>query len=641
MISDEIIERVRIAADIVQIISELVPLKRAGGDYRGPCPFHGGTNPNFSVSPKRGSYHCFVCHESGDVFSFVRKRLGLDWPSAVKMIGERVGIEVIDVPMRAQAPDLNAPNFEVLAAAAEWFQRQLTDEATGRDARAYLQQRQVDESVWERFGLGFASRDRQTLRRYLHSLGADDARLIEAGLFVVREGETEPRPRFRGRVMFPILDELGRHVGFGGRALGDDTPKYLNSPESVVFQKRKTLYNLHTAKQAMRRAGRAIVVEGYLDAIRLVLAGIEEVVAPLGTALTDEQAQLLVRYAPEVFLLYDSDDAGQKATFRSGLELLGHKATVRVVTLPENEDPDTFVRDHGRAAMDAQLGLAIDLFDRQVQMLERLGWFSDLRRRRLAIDKLLPTIRAARDPLTRDLYLARLADVSHLDKVTLSTEADAVTEQGRRRSPGGPPEPSSDEPMPAFEGQSVDSEPAPLPPPERDKPVWKGRKNNKYGGGPEWKTTNIPPRPRRDEPIERSLVRAMLADRGIAERVAERHPPGSFRHAQYGALFAALLDAPMSDELDQIADRLAPDALAVLRELTDGAVAINVEASDLGLSLKKLDARVLVFRVDEIREAMRTATREAQDALMKERLELEAEILRLLPIRSPRAKPKG
>jgi DNA primase len=475
----------------------------------------------------------------------------------------------------------------------------------------------------------------------LHSLGADDARLIEAGLFVVREGENEPRPRFRGRLMFPILDELGRHVGFGGRALGDDTPKYLNSPESAVFQKRKTLYNMHTAKQAMRRAGRAIVVEGYLDAIRLVLAGIEEVVAPLGTALTDEQAQLLVRYAPEVFLLYDSDDAGQKATFRSGLELLGHKATVRVVTLPENEDPDTFVRDHGRSAMDAHLGLAIDLFDRQVQMLERLGWFSDLRRRRLAIDKLLPTIRAARDPLTRDLYLARLADVSHLDKITLATEADAVTEQGRRRAPGGPPERRSDEPMPEYDGPAVESEPSPLPPPMGDKPVWKGRKNSKYGGGPEWKTTNVPPRPRRDEPVERSLVRAMLADRGIAERVAERHPPSSFKHAQYGALFAAFLDTPMSEDLDQIAERLAPDVLAVLRELTDGAVAINAEASDIGLSLAKLDARTLEYRVDEIREAMRTATREAQDALMKERLELEAEIRRLLPIRSPRAKPKG
>jgi len=641
VISDEIIERVRTAADIVQILSEFVPLKRAGGDYRGPCPFHGGTNPNFSVSPKRGSYHCFVCHESGDVFSFVRKRLGLDWPSAVKMIGERVGIEVVDVPMRAQAPDPNAPNFEVLAAAAEWFQRQLTEDAGGREARTYLKQRQLDESAWERFGLGFAPRDLLALRRYLHSLGADDARLIEAGLFVVREGENEPRPRFRGRLMFPILDELGRHVGFGGRALGDDTPKYLNSPESAVFQKRKTLYNMHTAKQAMRRAGRAIVVEGYLDAIRLVLAGIEEVVAPLGTALTDEQAQLLVRYASEVFLLYDSDDAGQKATFRSGLELLGHKASVRVVTLPENEDPDTFVRDHGRSAMDAHLGLAIDLFDRQVQMLERLGWFSDLRRRRLAIDKLLPTIRAARDPLTRDLYLARLADVSHLDKITLATEADAVTEQGRRRAPGGPPERRSDEPMPEYDGPAVESEPSPLPPPMVDRPVWKGRKNSKYGGGPEWKTTNVPPRPRRDEPVERSLVRAMLADRGIAERVAERHPPSSFRHAQYGALFAAFLDTPMSEDLDQIAERLAPDVLAVLRELTDGAVAINTEASDIGLSLAKLDARTLEYRVDEIREAMRTATREAQDALMKERLELEAEIRRLLPIRSPRAKPKG
>ncbi|MDQ8162144.1 MAG: DNA primase [Gemmatimonadota bacterium] len=641
MISDEIIERVRTAADVVQIIGEFVPLKRAGGDYRGPCPFHGGTNPNFSVSPKRGSYHCFVCHESGDVFSFVRKRLGLDWPAAVKMIGERVGIEVIDVPMRAQAPDPNAPNHEVLAAAADWFQRQLADD-TGREARAYLQQRQLDDAACERFGLGFAPRDPQALRRYLHSLGADDARLLEAGLFVVREGETDPRPRFRGRVMFPILDELGRHVGFGGRALGDDAPKYLNSPESPVFQKRRTLYNLHTAKQGMRRAGRAIVVEGYLDAIRLTLAGIDEVVAPLGTALTDEQAQLLVRYASEVFLLYDSDEAGQKATFRSGLELLGHKASVRVVTLPENEDPDTFVRDHGRAAMDVQLGLAIDLFDRQVQILERLGWFSDLRRRRIAIDKLLPTIRAARDPLTRDLYLARLADVSHLDKLTLATEADAVAENGRRRAPGtqsGPPDRAADEPLPEFEGSSAQAEPAPLPPPSGDKPVWKGRRNK--GNAPEWKSTNVPPRARRDEPVERTLVRAMLADRAVAERVAERHPPASFRHASYGALFGALLEAALTDDLEQIAERLPAGALAVLQELTDGAVAITVESSDIGLSLSKLDARRLDERVDEIRSAMRTATRDEQDILMRERLELEAELRRLLPIRSPRAKPKG
>ncbi|MFN5202430.1 MAG: DNA primase, partial [Gemmatimonas sp.] len=436
MIADETVERVRQAADIVEVIGEFVPLKRSGGTWRGPCPFHQGKNPNFSISPSHGSYHCFVCHESGDVFTFIRKRLGLDWPSAVKYIGEKVGIEVVDTPRRAQAPDPNAPNYEALAAAAEWFQGQLRDEQTGRPAREYLESRALDPHAWHRFGLGFAPRDPQALRRHLHALGVDDARQLECGILVHRDGEGEPRIRFRGRVMFPIQDELGRYVGFGGRAMGDEQPKYLNSPESSVFQKRRTLYGLHTAKQAMRRVERAIVVEGYLDAIRLSLAGLEEVVAPLGTALTEEQAHLLTRYTANVFLLYDSDEAGQKATFRSGLELLRARASVQVVSLPDGEDPDSFVHEHGRAGMEAQLGQAIDLFDRQVQLLERRGWFTDLRHRRTAIDKLLPTIRAAKEPLTRDMYLARLADVTHVDKATLSAEADALPEAGARRHPG-------------------------------------------------------------------------------------------------------------------------------------------------------------------------------------------------------------
>lgn len=654
MIPDETVEQVRTAADIVEIISEFVPLKRSGGSWRGPCPFHQGKNPNFSVSPSNGSYHCFVCHESGDVFTFVRKRLGLDWPSAVKFIGEKVGIEVIDAPRRAQAPDPNAPNHEALAAAAEWFQRQLLDHEVGRAAREYLESRELDPHAWQRFGLGFAPRDAQALRRYLHSLGIDDSRQLEAGLLVLRDGEQEPRLRFRGRVMFPIQDELGRFVGFGGRAMGDEQPKYLNSPESPVFQKRRTLYGLHTAKQAMRRASRAIVVEGYLDAIRLVLAGIEEVVAPLGTALTEEQAQLLVRYAGEVFLLYDSDEAGQKATFRSGLELLRSKAKVQVVSLPNGEDPDTFVRAHGRAAMESQLGNAIDLFDRQVQLLERRGWFADLRHRRSAIDKLLPTIRAAKEPLTRDMYLGRLAEATHLDKATLAAEADALPEPERRRSTavvrghgGGATAPDGEEPPP-FEGpppdydsgESVDEEPAPLPPPRNEKPAWTPGRKKGYKQGPEWQATNIPPRPRRDEPVERALVRAMLVDRGVAERVAERHPPDAFRDARYRELFDVLLNAPLDDDLEGIAERLSAEALKVLRELTD-AGQYDLEAADIGMNLSKLDARVLEARIDEIREGMRTASREEQDVLMRERLDLEAELRRLLPMRSPRGKSKS
>lgn len=655
MIADETVERVRQAADIVEVISEFVPLKRSGGTWRGPCPFHQGKNANFSVSPSHGSYHCFVCHESGDVFTFIRKRLGLDWPSAVKYIGEKVGVEVIDAPRRAQAPDPNAPNHEALAAAAEWFQQQLRHEETGKAAREYLLSRDLDPHAWHQFGLGFAPRDAQALRRYLHSLGYDDARQLEAGILVLREGESEPRIRFRGRVMFPILDELGRHVAFGGRAMGDDQPKYLNSPESAVFQKRRTLYGLHNAKQAMRRVSRAIVVEGYLDAIRLSLAGIEEVVAPLGTALTEEQAQLLTRYATSVFLLYDSDEAGQKATFRSGLELLRAKASVQVVSLPDGEDPDTFVRTHGRAAMEAQLGNAIDLFDRQVQLLERRGWFSDLRHRRTAIDKLLPTIRAAREPLTRDMYLARLADATKVDKTTLSAEADALSDTGMRRAPGtraaGPTgggyleseaPPPFDGPFPDYGGESAEAfrEPAPLPPPASEqRPAWTPRKKG-YRQGPEWQATNVPPRPRRDEPVERALVRAMLVDRGVAERVAERHPPDSFRDARYREVFEALLHAPLADDLEQVAERLSPESLRLLRELTE-AGGFDVVAADIGLNLSKLDARVLEARVDDIRTAMRTATREVHDALMRERLELETEIRRLLPMRSPRGKPKA
>jgi DNA primase len=637
MISDETVERVRSAADIVQIIGETVPLRRVGADYRGPCPFHQGSKPNFVVSPKRGSYHCFVCQESGDVFTFVRKRLGLDWPAAVKLIGERVGIEVVDTPARHRAPDPNEGAWEVLATAAEWFRDRLQDPEDGREARAYLAQRDLGAAAVERFGIGFAPRDPQAMRRHLRSLGFDDDRQLEAGLLVVREGETEPRPRFRGRLMFPIVDEFGHHVAFGGRAVGDAQPKYLNSGESAVFQKRRTLYGLHAAKGAMRRAGRALVVEGYLDVIRLAMHGLEEVVAPLGTALAEEQAALLVRHAREVFLLYDSDEAGQKATFRSGLELLRHQAAVRVVSLPDGEDPDSFVRAGGRAALEAQLAQAIDLFDRQVQLLERRGWFADLRHRRRAIDKLLPTIRAARDPVTRDLYLARLAEVSQLDKATLVAEADEPPATMRGARFPGDPGPASEPPASAWAPGEVEG-PVPAPPPSA-RPPWVGRRRGR-SEGPQWASNPSTPRPGGAEPAERAVVRAMLIDRSLVERVAERHGPDDFRDMDYRALFAALLAVPADTALDVVAERLTGTPLRVLRELTEGIERLTPDAADITVSMARLDARRLEQRIAEIRDAMRRAPREQQDVLMRERMDLEAELRRLLPIRMPRSKPR-
>lgn len=645
MIPDEIVERVRATADVVGIIGEFVPLKRSGGSWRGPCPFHQGKNPNFSVTPATGTYHCFVCHESGDVFTFMRKRLGLDWPAAVKYVGEKVGIEVVDAPRRAQAPDPNAPSYEALSAAGEWFQHQLRDEAVGREARTYLTHRELDTEACARFGIGFAPRDGQALRRYLHTLGIDDARQLEAGLLVQREGESDLRVRFRGRVMFPISDELGHPVGFGGRAMGDDTPKYLNSPESPVFQKRRTLFGLHTAKQAMRRASRAIIVEGYLDVIRLALAGIEEVVAPLGTALTEEQAALLVRYATEVFLLYDSDEAGQKATFRSGHELLRTKASVRVVSLPEGEDPDSFVRANGKGAMEAQLAQAIDLFDRQVQMVERRGMFADIKLRRRALDKLLPTIRAAVDPLTKDLYLTRLSEATGLDKATLAAEAEAHAAAERRRSPvaRGPGDALApfDGPPPAPPGQE-EREPAPLPPPPGEvsqRQPWRGK--SRYKQGPEWKATAVPPRPGKDEPVERALVRAMIRDRSVAEWAAERHPPDSFRDGRYRELFEWLLSSPLDDDLERIAERCSPAALAALRELTESAPQ-EAEAADLDLNLRKLAVRALDERLEAVmRQLAEAGSPDHKDVLLRDKLELTRERNQILPIRSPRTKPSA
>ena len=223
-------------------------------------------------------------------------------------------------------------------------------------------------------------------------------------------------------------------VAFGGRILGDGEPKYLNSPETPIFHKGKLLYHLHAARPAMRKADRAMLVEGYFDVIRLALAGIEEVVAPMGTGLTADQAELLRRYAPQVLLCYDSDDAGLRATFRAGDELLRAGVRVAVATLPEGDDPDTLVRRSGAAGLEAILRDAVDVLERKIQILERKRFFETLPGRRRALDRLLPTIRAASDPITRELYLGRVAEVAHIRKDVLEREVGGTRDEGRGTS---------------------------------------------------------------------------------------------------------------------------------------------------------------------------------------------------------------
>ena len=583
MIPDDVIDRVRQEADIVAIVGEYVRLKRVGNSFRGPCPFHHGKGPNFSVTSR--GYNCFVCHESGDVFTFVEKHLGLDFIEAVKWVGAKSGVEVREVSRSRDERDPREPLWEVNASAAEFFRSQLWESDQGAVARDYLAARALSRDEADRFGLGFAPRDSASLRNALAALGFDDDRQRAAGLLILREGETEPRPRFRGRLMFPIYDVSSHVVGFGGRVLDDREPKYLNSAESDLFTKRSLLYGLNWAKQAIRKADRLIVVEGYFDLIRLHLAGIVEVVAPMGTALTEQQTALIRKYTKNVFLLYDSDQPGLKATFRSGDELLRAGATVRVITLPEGDDPDSFVAHAGAEGFERAAAASIDLFDRKIQLLERGGWFSDLKRKRQALDKLLPTIRATSDRLLRDLYVARTSEVAGVSVEAIARELDAPPPRG---APAGR-KPIDDEPTARAAARVAPARVV----------------------GPQ---------------AERELVRVLLHQRRYVEAAAERVDPGAFADATYRAIFERLAALEPDAAIDDLALTLDDQAIEVMQRLLEETGGLDHAAETLDASINDFARRRIGARLTEIDRFLPLADADEKDDLIREKRRLAAEL---------------
>jgi DNA primase len=364
------------------------------------------------------------------------KRSGLDYPEAVREVARRSGITVPEQTSRA-GPDPREPLFGAVAAAHDWFTRQLRESPEAEGARKYLMSRGLDLDTVGPYELGYAPRS-PTFEPAMRTLGIGQPVLLEAGLMAKREDGTIV-PRFRGRLLFPIHELRGRVVGFGGRLLGPGEPKYLNSPESPIFRKGHTLYNLHQARGAIRKEEQVILVEGYFDVLRLVLAGCEQVVAPLGTSLTPDQAALLRRFTTNAVVLFDSDMPGLRATFRAADELLRHGVRVRVATLPEGEDPDTLVRSGGLEALKAVLKDDLDVMERKIQLLERKGWFSDVRHQREALDRLLPTVRATKDPVQRELYLSLVERCSGVKRQVLEGEVASLPEPAPR--PVRPPEP--------------------------------------------------------------------------------------------------------------------------------------------------------------------------------------------------------
>lgn len=539
MIPDDVVEEVRARADLVSIIGEVTPLKRSGKDYKGKCPFHEDRTPSFYVVPNKGIYHCFGCGAKGDVFKFLMDRQGMTFLDAVRTLGERFGVEIRETGRGEDEREHPwQAHYEANAFARDFFKRALADPAIGARARRYLEERGLGIEVQERFGLGYAPDGWRALREAAGKHGIPDALLLEVGLLTVSqraeiEGrEREPYDRFRDRIIFPIENVAGRVVGFGGRILPDASggggdagqgagrgaPKYLNSPESPIYRKGEVLYALGWARNAIRREKVALVTEGYMDVVALAAAGFDHAIATLGTAMTPEHAKLLSRYCKQAVLLFDSDEAGLKATFRGADVLLAAGVQPLVVTLPDGEDPDSMVRSGGAKALRPHLDAAVDVVDRKLQLLDEKGFFLSIDRTRNAVDRLIPTLRATTDPTLRDIYVARVAERTGVRRETLEEELRAA---------------------PAPTAQTGGSRPASGGQGGNERGFDGARGGLRSDTGRRGRSNPLP-----ENGAERKLLLVLLRTKGWMERAAERIGPEEFRDPLHRAIFQWLLETP-------------------------------------------------------------------------------------------------
>ncbi|MBU0945965.1 MAG: DNA primase [Proteobacteria bacterium] len=410
---DDLAAQVKEQADIVEVIGECVELKRAGVRYLGLCPFHGEKTPSFSVHPGQQFFYCFGCAASGDVYSFLMKYHNLDFPAALKNLARRYQIEIPEKVQSAQEQERSRRRKAMHALnekAAAIFQDYLVHAPQAEGARRYMEERQIPAEIQERFKIGYAPSPEVAGWNFLGGqLDAAERHLgQEVGLLVKKE-QGGSYDRFRDRILFPIFDRQGRITGFGGRIVGEGQPKYMNSPESLVFNKSNSLLGLYQQGEEIRRRQQVILVEGNFDLVSLVVEGCPNVVAPLGTALTVQQLKLLKGYAEEYVLLFDGDVAGVKAAMRAVPLFLAEQVAGKVALLPLGYDPDTFIREKGLPALEALLGQAMPLPEFTLQRLvEEHGLTLDGKSR--IIDELRPLLKAAVSPLQRSLMLSHFSE---------------------------------------------------------------------------------------------------------------------------------------------------------------------------------------------------------------------------------------
>src|SRR5580704_12565044 len=413
-------ERVKQQADIVRVIGEYVRLKKSGANFTGLCPFHQEKTPSFAVHPVKQIYHCFGCGAGGDVFKFVMEMEKSTFPEAIRTVAEKCGI-AIPKP-RERSPEERRENqqrsalVEMHRETAAFFARALHDSPEGKVAAAYLEDRGLDREAMKRFGLGFAPSSGDALLRFLKQKYPE--KLLDVSGLVSRDQSGRAYDRFRRRIMFPIANEAAKVIAFGGRAMGDDTPKYMNSPETPIYTKSTVLYHLDRAKEALRQSDFAVLVEGYMDAIAVARAGVGNVVASCGTSLAEPQTKLLARFTRRIVVNYDPDTAGQAATERSLVLLLEKEFDVRVLALPGKADPDKFLKEQGVDAyrnLLAQSPAYLDYLISRARQMDRTTAAGKV----AALNFLMPYVQRLPNRLLRSEWATRIASELRVDEPVL------------------------------------------------------------------------------------------------------------------------------------------------------------------------------------------------------------------------------
>jgi DNA primase len=414
----EFSDKIREAANIVDVIGSYVELRKSGSSYKGLCPFHKEKTPSFFVSPTKQIFHCFGCNTGGDVITFVKDYEKIDFKETILLLARKLNIPVPS--FRSHSEDASRDAYrntllEVHKLATEYFCKQLLEAPAGRPAKQYLASRGMNRDVVERFQLGYAPPERDALMRYLMGKGYSTKTLEDAGL-VSRMESGGYCDRFRGRIIFPILDNVGRCIGFGGRILDAGEPKYLNSPETQLYRKGRVLYGLNLAKEAFREKPFALVLEGYMDVIAAHQFGLGTAIATLGTALTEDQSKLLRKFVREVYFLYDGDEAGQNAMLRGCEVLLKNDLRARVAVLPAGEDPDSFLRKFGKEKLEHLLSQAVDFLDFFLTLAKTKWDLSSVDGKINTINMIKPVLRGVPDRILFQDYQRRLAEALQLQE---------------------------------------------------------------------------------------------------------------------------------------------------------------------------------------------------------------------------------